>query len=96
MDMLSAFTSGTGRIVYSLRRRPVDLSGLGRWASGVSLAWDGEKSELTAVFDSSLPPEDVNARLLPALVDFGVVSVVSGRSLEEAYLARRNGASVRS
>jgi hypothetical protein len=44
---------------------------------------------LTAVFSEDVPPETVNAKLLPELLPFGVVSVVSGRSLAEAYLSVR-------
>ena len=36
--------------------------------------------------DAELPPEEVNAKLLPALIPFGLVSVFPGRTLEQAYL----------
>ena len=32
--------------------------------------------------------EDVNAKLLPALIPHGVVSVTAGRTLEQAYFRR--------
>lgn len=91
MDALSAFTSQTGRVVYSLRRRPDDFNGLEHLAPDISFDWNEEKSQLIAAFDSTVPPEDVNARLLPSLTAYGVVSVTSARSLEEAYLDRRKG-----
>jgi hypothetical protein len=50
----------------------------------VSLSSDG--ASLVARFGESLAVADVNAALLPRLVDFGVIAVVPGRSLEEAYL----------
>jgi ABC-type multidrug transport system ATPase subunit len=85
-DTLSAFTSASGRIVYSLRRRPDDFAALERLVDGITLGWNEESGALTATFSEEVPAEDVNAKLLPSLVRFGVVSVVSGRSLEEAYL----------
>ena len=85
-DTLSALTSASGRIVYALRRRPDDLAALERLVEGLSLGWNGDRGELTANFGEEVPPEDVNAKVLPMLVSFGVVSVISGRSLEEAYL----------
>ena len=85
-DTLSALTSASGRIVYALRRRPDDLAALERLVEGLSLGWNGDRGELTANFGEEVPPEDVNAKVLPMLVPFGVVSVISGRSLEEAYL----------
>ena len=91
VDALSAFTSASGRIVYALRRRPGDLPALERLGEGLTLAWDGKAGELTAFFKDEVPPDEVNAKLLPALLPFGVVSAVSGRSLEEAYLGIRSG-----
>ena len=91
VDALSAFTSASGRIVYALRRRPGDLPALERLGEGLTLAWDGKTGELTAFFKDEVPPDEVNAKLLPALLPFGVVSAVSGRSLEEAYLGIRSG-----
>ena len=88
-DALSALTSASGRIVYTLRRRPDDFSALERLMDGLSLGWNGDCGALTATFNEEVPPEDVNAKVLPSLVPFGVVSVVSGRSLEDAYLGGR-------
>lgn len=89
VDLLSAITSGSGRIVYTLKRRPDDLTALERLERSLSLSWDGDSGVLTAVFSEDVPPETVNAKLLPELLAFGVVSVVSGRSLAEAYLSVR-------
>ncbi len=47
---------------------------------GIVGAW-GPMEELAAL-------KDVNARILPALFPCGVVSVSSGMTLEQAYLAR--------
>lgn len=88
-DALSALTSASGRIVYKLRRKPDDFSALERLMDGLSLGWNGDCGALTATFNEEVPPEDVNAKVLPSLVPFGVVSVVSGRSLEDAYLGGR-------
>ncbi len=90
-DTLAALTSASGRIVYTLRRRPDDFAAIERLADGLSLGWNAERGELTATFGETVPPEDINARLLSSLVPFGVVSVVSGRSLEDAYLCGRSG-----
>ena len=87
VDTLSALTSVSGRIVYALRRRPDDFAAIEQLWENLALAWNGETGELTAVFNDETPPEDVNARLLPALLRFGVVSVACGRSLEETYLS---------
>lgn len=88
VDSLAAFTSASGRVVCTLRRRPDDLAALERATEGVSLLWRDDTGELTAEFAAETPPEEVNARLLPALIPFGVVSVSAGRTLEEAYLVR--------
>lgn len=85
-DTLSALTGESGRVVYTLRRQPDDLAAIERTVEGMSFLWDGEKRELAAEFPESSPPEDINAALLPLLIPFGVVSVATGRTLEEAYL----------
>jgi ABC-type multidrug transport system ATPase subunit len=89
VDLLSALTSSSGHIVYGLRRRPDDVAALERIVDGLTLGWNEESRELTATFKEEVPPEDVNAELLPSLVAYGVVSVSSGRSLEEAFLFRK-------
>lgn len=86
LDTLSALTVGSGRMIYTLRRRPDDFASLERTVEGLSLVWDEAKCALTAEFPESMPVEDVNAALLPALVPFGIVSAAAGRTLEEAYL----------
>lgn len=85
-DVLSAFTGASGRVVYTLRRRPGDLPNLERLLDGLLLSWNGDVGELTAEFAQDIPPEDVNALLLPAILPCGVVAVAAGRTLEEAYL----------
>ena len=77
-----------GRIVYTLRREPSDVPALAALMPGLSLAWNGGESTLTAEFDASVAPDALNELLLPKLIPCGVVSVVSGRTLEQAYLRR--------
>lgn len=86
IDTLAAITSRSGRIVYGLRRRPDDLAALEQCVAGLEVTWQEDRMELTAEFDAELPPEEVNAKLLPALIPSGVVSVFPGRTLEQAYL----------
>ena len=86
IDTLAAITSRSGRIVYGLRRRPDDLAALEQCVAGLAVTWQEDRMELTAEFDAALPPEEVNAKLLPALIPFGLVSVFPGRTLEQAYL----------
>ena len=88
VDTLAALTSAAGRIVVRLRRRPDDLAALEALVSGASVTWKGDTGELAVEFGSDAAPEDVNARILPALFPCGVVSVSSGMTLEQAYLAR--------
>lgn len=88
VDTLEAVTSGSGRVVVALRRMPSDLASLKRAMEGLRLSWRGETNELVAEFDPSVAPEDANSRLLPALLEFGVVAVSAGRTLEQAYLGK--------
>ena len=89
MATLSELTSGAGRIVVTLRRRPGDVAALEAVMPGLRVSWQEDVHGLSAEFDPATPPEAVNALLLPALVPFGVVSVSSGQTLEQAYLGRR-------
>ena len=84
METMRSLTSDSGRIAYTLKSIPADLAALESACPGVSLSSDG--ASLVARFGESLAVADVNAVLLPRLVDFGVIAVVPGRSLEEAYL----------
>ncbi|MBR3221997.1 MAG: ABC transporter ATP-binding protein [Kiritimatiellae bacterium] len=88
VDTLAALTSGAGRLVVTLRRRPDDLAALETLVAGVRVSWREDTCELTVEFDPATAPEEVNARLLPMLFSCGVVSVSSGMTLEQAYLAR--------
>jgi len=85
---LSSITSESGRVVYTLRRAPSDMPALEALMEGLSLAWSERDSALTAEFDSSVAPDVLNSLLLPRLIPCGIVSVVSGRTLEQAYLRR--------
>ena len=83
METLASLTAGFGRVVYRLARRPDGLD-----EPGVTFAWDDERGELTADAPSAVSVEELNARLLPRLVPFGVMAVSPGRSLEEVYLEK--------
>ena len=89
METLRALTSDTGRIVYTLRARPTDLSAVAAACPGVKLA--AEDESIVVEFDPGLTVEAVNAALLPRLLDFGVLSVQPGRSLADAYLHNELG-----
>ena len=86
METMRSLTSGTGRIVYALRNRPADIAELETTCPGVQVAAVSNGLEVT--FSEDVGIEDVNTALLPRLLEFGVVSVTPGRSLEEAYLAQ--------
>lgn len=88
MSALRELTAETGRIVVRLRRRPDDLPALAALVPDGRAEWREAESELCVDFDLATPPEAANARLLPALLGFGVVSVTAGQSLKDAYLAR--------
>ena len=84
METMRALTSSSGRVVYSLEKPPA-MTELENAFPGILLT--AKDTTLTASFDQSTSVADVNARLLPLLLPYGVVSVTTGRSLEEAYLA---------
>ncbi len=86
---LAALTSDSGRVVYNLRHKPDDLAFIRKLVEGADFTWDDAARSLSIEFDSDIPPEIVNERLLPPLLPFGVVSVAAGRTLEQAYLNRR-------
>lgn len=86
METMRSLTSDTGRIVYELRRAPAGLADIEHSCPGVRLS--PAPAGIEATFADPLGVEEVNAALLPRLMEFGVVSVTPGRSLEEAYLAR--------
>lgn len=89
VESLAALTTASGRIACVLKRRPEDLAAIGGMLDDSGVSWDEARSELVVTFPASVPPEDANAKLLPALLGCGVVSVTSGRSLEDAYLNRK-------
>jgi ABC-type multidrug transport system ATPase subunit len=88
VERLAELTSVSGRVVYRLRTMPENPSGLESSAEGLSIFWNEERRELTAQFPEGFSPEEINSLLLPKLLSCGIVSVTSGRSLEEAYLER--------
>ncbi len=86
VSTLAALTSESGRIVYNLKSQPADLAKIEGALPGVSLSWNADTAALTAEFDSSTPPEEANKALVPALLECGLVSITTGRTLEQAYL----------
>ena len=84
METLRSLTSDTGRVAYRLRSMPADFAPLSAACPGVRLS--AEDGALVAEFDSGLSVADVNAALLPRLLDFGVEAVTPGRTLAETYL----------
>ena len=84
METLRSLTSDTGRIAYRLRSMPADFAPLSAACPGVRLSAEG--GALVAEFDSGLSVADVNAALLPRLLDLGVEAVTPGRTLAETYL----------
>ena len=85
---LSVLTSASGRITITLRERPKDLAEIDSLFPGLRTTWNEGTGELVAEFPPMTQPEHVNAVILPALVRCGIVSVTSGRTLEQAYLGR--------
>ena len=83
---LAAITSESGRVVYTLKSRPQDLDAIAALLPGAAMSWNEATSSLTAEFDSSTPPEAANSVFVPALLDFGLVSITTGRTLEQVYL----------
>jgi ABC-type multidrug transport system ATPase subunit len=86
VDTLSAMISGSGRITVTLRRKPEDFCAIENLHEGLRVSWSGQSGELTAEFGANIPVEDMNARILPALCQYGIVAVSSGCTLEQAYL----------
>jgi ABC-type multidrug transport system ATPase subunit len=84
LETMQALTSDAGRVVYELRRPPTTLPSI----TGVSVRQEG--CALIAEFNPELTVEAVNAAIIPQLLDSGLVSVVSGRTLADAYLGNRS------
>jgi len=69
-----------------------DLAALERVLPGAQLAF--RAPELSVRWREAAPLEQLNARLLRALLEqgVGILSLVPGQSLEESYLAERRAA----
>jgi len=67
------------------------LSRLKAAVSELSLQWDGKTLSVQA--PQGWSPQRINAALLPALLDakLGIIDIQIGKSLEETYMASRNG-----
>lgn len=89
IEALDRITSASGRLVFRLRESPADYAVLERALPGARFTWDAEAAALTVDFDTALAPESANAALVPHLLPLGLVSIAAGRTLEQAYLARR-------
>jgi ABC-type multidrug transport system ATPase subunit len=88
MDTLCSITNLSGHIRYRLIRNPEDISALESQMDGIHLIQD--KDSLVAQFGNDYKVEDVNKIVLPLLLDFGVLEVLPGLSLEAAYLKRNS------
>lgn len=84
METMRSLTSDTGQVAYVLRELPKNLGEIESACPGIRLEAKG--ANLMAKFSEALTVEEVNAALLPRLVDCGVRAVTPGRSLQEAYL----------
>lgn len=86
MTTLRSLTADSGRVVYELAAEPSQEAlaapdeGWAVSASGLRVQVDFDPSRHAA--------QDVNAYFLPRLLPFGVVSVNSGKTLEDVYLGR--------
>lgn len=83
---VSQVTQESGRVVYHLRSCP-DVTALQQEFPWAEFRWMEEKGNLEVSFEASLRPlTEVNSLLLPRMLNSGVLTVLSGRSLEEAFL----------
>ena len=89
MDTLASITHATDRIAFMLSGEPKDLAALSAAAPGVMFEWKGQSNELVCTFgEDAGSVASVNRRLLPVLLaQTDILSVASGLSLEEAFLA---------
>ena len=89
MDTLASITQA-GRVVFMLSSEPKDMQALSGAAPGVAFEWSEDSRELVCTFgEDAGGVAAVNRRLIPALlVQTDILSVTSGLSLEEAFLAR--------
>ena len=84
---VSQLTQETGRVTYRLEMSP-DLSSLTQEFPWIKAEWTEKKGELSVGFDLDAHSlASANKELLPKLLPYGVLSVVPGQSLEEAFLS---------
>ncbi|MBT4821986.1 MAG: ABC transporter ATP-binding protein [Lentisphaerae bacterium] len=84
--------AGKGTLARIQLDKPPALDTLRSAAPALSLRWEGSTLSVQAPQDWS--PQQINAALLPVLLDagIGIIDVQIGQSLEETYLAsRKNG-----
>jgi len=81
--------AGAGTLARLQLDRPPPLDTLKSAAPALSLHWDG--STLSVQAPRSWSPAQINAALLPVLLDakIGIIDVQIGQSLEETYMASR-------
>ena len=87
---LGLFTQAAHQVVYSLSREPTDYARLTLARPDATFNWSEERRTLTCIFKEGTVAE-INRALLPCLLEQGdVMAVMSGQSLEEAYLHAAN------
>ena len=89
MDSVASITHAMDRIVFTLAHEPRDIAALSAAVSGAAFEWRAADRLLICTFgEEAGGVAAVNRRLLPALLaQTDVLSVVSGLSLEEAFLS---------
>ena len=84
---VSQLTHESGRVTYRLEISP-DLSSLTHEFPWIKAEWTEKKGELSVGFHLNAHSlASANKELLPKLLSYGVLSVVPGQSLEEAFLS---------
>lgn len=88
MDTMSSFTRCAERIAYGLSSEPADYAAMSAVLPGASFEWrENDRTLVCSVPAGSGGAGEVNRRLLPVLLArTEVLSVTSGRSLEEVFL----------
>ena len=88
LDTLAKLTHSSSSVSYALAAKPSDMSALEAALPGATFTWNETARSLTCTFDeSSGGIAAVNRTILPLLLaQTDVLSVTSGRSLEQVYL----------
>ena len=88
IDTLAKLTHSSSSVSYTLASKPSDMPALEAALPGASFTWNETASTLACTFDESVGGiAAVNRILLPVLLaQTDVLSIASGRSLEQVYL----------